>query len=79
MNANVSWQEKPLLRTESQTWVLKEGRELRFDPLSQEPIYSKYFSEKRYEGFSEDPYVMEASQKGIQDLSYRELGAFTSL
>lgn len=59
--------------TESQTWVLKEGRELRFDPVSQEPIYSKYFSEKRYEGFSEDPYVMEASQKGIQDLSYREL------
>lgn len=57
----------------TQTWIFKEGRELRFDSITQEPIYSKYFSEKHYTGFSEDPYVMEASQKGIQDLSYREL------
>ncbi len=59
--------------TESQTWVLQEGRELRFDAVTQEPIYSQYFAEKRYEGWSETPHVMEASQKGIQDLSYREL------
>ncbi len=58
---------------ESQTWILKQGRELKFDPVTQDPIYSKYFSEKRYEGFSETPYVMEASQKSIQDVSYREL------
>lgn len=55
------------------TWIFKEGRELHFDPLSEEPIYSKYFLEKKQTGFSESPYLMEASQKPIQDLSQREL------
>lgn len=57
----------------SQTWTLKQGRELHFDPLTEEPIYSKYFIEKKYNNFSESPYLMEASQKPIQDLSHREL------
>lgn len=55
------------------TWIFKEGRELHFDPLSEEPVYSKYFQEKKYNSFSETPHLMEASQKPVQDLSYREL------
>jgi lipopolysaccharide export system permease protein len=57
----------------SRGWVLKDGREILFNPETGEPTTSKPFSILAKPEYSEDPQVMLLISRKPSDLSLREL------
>ena len=54
-------------------WVLLNGRELSFDPLSGEPVRSLKFKERAFADWKENPQLMQTLVKRPKDLSLFEI------
>ena len=54
-------------------WILLEGRELTFNPESDDMIRSLAFEEREFESLTEDPDLMQFLKKRPEDLSFWQL------
>lgn len=54
-------------------WVLKNGREVTFEPETGKPIRSLPFDERAYETFVDNPVLMKLREQRPQDLSFNEI------
>lgn len=59
-------------------WVLLNGREMTFDPVSGEPIRAVSFKEKSCPDWTEDPELMQTLIKRPKDLSFFEISEVLS-
>jgi lipopolysaccharide export system permease protein len=55
-------------------WVLRDGREIRFDPVGGEVLRTEAFREKAFKEFDEDPVLMQIYDAKPDSLSLFELG-----
>lgn len=54
-------------------WVMEEGRELKFDPVTGEAIFERKFDTHTFADFGETPALMKTLSKAPSELSYLEI------